>query len=103
MPKKIYTFFIFFLLSFAASAQQQPTKDELEQQREQLKKEIQATEKALIETQKTTKVNVGQLSLINKKLNLQDNVVHNINHEIRKLSDNIYLSQLEINKIQENP
>ena len=100
MPKKIYTFFIFFLLSFAASAQQQPTKDELEQQREQLKKEIQATEKALIETQKTTKVNVGQLSLINKKLNLQDNVVHNINHEIRKLSDNIYLSQLEINKIR---
>jgi septal ring factor EnvC (AmiA/AmiB activator) len=99
MPKKIVTAFIFFLIAFAASAQQ-PTKDELERQREQLKKEIQATEKALIETQKTTKVNVGQLTLINKKLNLQDNVIKNISGEIRKLSDNIYLSQLEINKIQ---
>ncbi len=99
MPKKIVTTFIFFLVAFAAIAQE-PTKDELEQQREQLKKEIQATEKALIETQKTTKVNVGQLTLINKKLNLQDNVIHNISGEIRKLSDNIYLSQLEINKIR---
>jgi septal ring factor EnvC (AmiA/AmiB activator) len=99
MPKKIATTFLFFLVAFAATAQQ-PTKDELEQQRQQLKKEIQETEKALIETQKTTKVNVGQLSLINKKLNLQDNVIKNISGEIRKLSDNIYLSQLEINKIQ---
>ncbi|MDE3183936.1 MAG: peptidoglycan DD-metalloendopeptidase family protein [Bacteroidota bacterium] len=100
MPKKIVTFFIFFLIAFSAFAQEQLSKDELEKQREQLKKEIQATEKALIETQKTTKVNVGQLSLINKKLDLQDNVVHNISYEIRKLSDNIYLSQLEINKIK---
>ncbi|MGN6248805.1 MAG: murein hydrolase activator EnvC family protein [Ginsengibacter sp.] len=99
MPKKILTAFIFCLVAFAASAQQ-PTKDELEKQREQLKKEIQATEKALIETQKTTKVNVGQLTLINKRLNLQDNVIHNISGEIQKLSDNIYLSQLEINKIK---
>jgi septal ring factor EnvC (AmiA/AmiB activator) len=100
MPKKIVTFFIFFLIAFSAFAQEQLSKDELEKQRQQLKKEIQATEKALIETQKTTKVNVGQLSLINKKLNLQDNVVHNISYEISKLSDNIYLSQLEINKIK---
>jgi septal ring factor EnvC (AmiA/AmiB activator) len=100
MPKKIVTFFIFFLIAFSAFAQEQLSKDELEKQREQLKKEIQATEKALIETQKTTKVNVGQLSLINKKLDLQDNVVHNISYEISKLSDNIYLSQLEINKIK---
>ncbi len=99
MPKKIVITFLFFLIAFAASAQEL-TKDQLEKQREALKKEIQATEKALIETQKTTKVNLGQLSLINKKLNLQDNVIHNISGEIRKLSDNIYLSQLEINKIK---
>ncbi|MEO8823310.1 MAG: peptidoglycan DD-metalloendopeptidase family protein [Ginsengibacter sp.] len=99
MPKKIISTLLFFLIAFAVSAQEL-TKDQLEKQREQLKKEIQATEKALIETQKTTKVNVGQLSLINKKLNLQDNVIHNISGEIGKLSDNIYLSQLEINKIK---
>ncbi len=99
MPRKIVTTFIFLLFAVATSAQA-PSKDALEKQREQLKQEIEATEKALIETQKTTKVNVGQLSLINKKLGLQDNVIHNISGEIRKLSDNIYLSQLEINKIK---
>lgn len=99
MPRKIVITFTFLLIAFAGFAQA-PSKDALEKQREELKKDIQATEKALIETQKTTKVNLGQLSLINKKLNLQDNIVNNISGEIRNLSDNIYLSQLEINKIK---
>ena len=99
MLNKIFATLIFFLCAIAALAQE-PTKDQLEKQRAELRKEIQATEKALIETQRTTKVNVGQLSLINKKLNLQDNVIRNISGEIQKLSDNIYLSQLEINKIK---
>lgn len=99
MLNKIFATLIFFLCAVAALAQE-PTKDQLEKQRAELRKEIQATEKALIETQRTTKVNVGQLSLINRKLNLQDNVIRNISGEIQKLGDNIYLSQLEINKIK---
>lgn len=100
MPTKIITAFIFFLFALSASAQQPTDKDALQRQREQLKKEIEETEKALIETRKTTKVNLGQLSLINKKMDLQGNVINNINSEIKKLDDNIYLSQLEINKIK---
>jgi septal ring factor EnvC (AmiA/AmiB activator) len=100
MPTKIITVFIFFLFALSASAQQPADKDALQKQREQLKKEIEETEKALIETRKTTKVNLGQLSLINKKMDLQGNVISNINSEIKKLNDNIYLSQLEINKIK---
>ncbi|MEO5908478.1 MAG: peptidoglycan DD-metalloendopeptidase family protein [Ginsengibacter sp.] len=100
MPKKIVTAFIFFLFALSASAQQPVSKDALQKQREQLKKEIAATEKDLIETQKSTKVNVGQLSLINKKLDLQGNVINNISGEIQKLNNNIYSSQLEINKIK---
>jgi len=99
MPKKIVAAFIFLLISAMVSAQKLD-KDYLQQQREQLRKEIAETEKALIETQKTTKVNVGQLSLINKKLNLQGNIISNISGQIRNLTDNIYLSQLEINKIK---
>jgi len=99
MLNKIFATLIFFLCAIAALAQE-PTKDQLEKQRAELRKEIQATEKALIETQRTTKVNVGQLSLITRKLNLQDNVIRNISGEIQKLGDNIYLSQLEINKIK---
>jgi murein hydrolase activator len=100
MPTRIITAFIFFLFALSASAQQSTDKDALQRQREQLKKEIEETEKALIETRKTTKVNLGQLSLINKKMDLQGNVINNISSEIKKLNDNIYLSQLEINKIK---
>ena len=99
MPKKIVAAFIFLLVGAMVSAQKL-NKDYLQQQREQLRKEIAETEKDLIETQKTTKVNVGQLSLINKKLNLQGNIISNISGQIRNLTDNIYLSQLEINKIR---
>ena len=99
MQKKIVSAFIFLLINAFVSAQKL-NKDYLQQQREQLRKEIAETEKALIETQKTTKVNVGQLSLINKKLNLQGNIISNISGQIRNLTDNIYLSQLEINKIR---
>jgi septal ring factor EnvC (AmiA/AmiB activator) len=100
MPTKIITAFIFFLFALSATAQQSPDKDALQRQREQLKKDIEQTEKALIETRKTTKVNLAQLSLINKKMDLQGNVINNISSEIKKLNDNIYLSQLEINKIK---
>jgi septal ring factor EnvC (AmiA/AmiB activator) len=100
MPGKIIVSFLFFLISLSSFAQEPVDKDALQKQREQLKKDIAKTEQELIQTQKTTKVNVGQLSLINKKLDLQGNVVDNINGEIRSLTDNIYLSQLEINKIR---
>lgn len=100
MPKKFITALLFFLFTLSAFSQQPLDKDALQKQRDQIRKDIAKTEQELIETQKTTKVNIGQLSLINKKLSLQGNMVDNISGEIRHLSDNIYLSQLEINKIR---
>ena len=99
MPKKIVSILVLFLFAVSVSAQRNVDKDDLQKQREQLKKEIAETEKNLAETRKTAKVNIGQLSLINKKMDLQGNVINNINAEIKSLNDNIYLSQLEINKM----
>ena len=100
MPKKIVTAFAFFLFALSALAQQPADKDALQKQREQLRKEIAETEKTLEETRKTAKVNIGQLSLINKKMDLQGKVIDNINGEIKNLNNNIYTSQLEINKMK---
>jgi len=91
----------FLLLTSAATCfAQTGNKDALQKEREKLKNDIAETERILNETKKTTRVNVGQLSLINKKLDLQGNVMSNINGEIRSLTDEIYLSQLEINKMK---
>ena len=64
-----------------------------------LKKEIAETEKALNETRKTAKVNIGQLSLINKKMDLQGNIIDNISGEIKNLNNNIFSAQKEVNKM----
>ena len=99
MSKIIITAFL-FLTSVATCFAQQGDKDALQKEREKLRKDIAETEKILNETKKTATVNIGQLSLINKKLDLQGNVMNNINGEIRSLTDEIYLSQLEINKMK---
>ncbi|MDQ2719061.1 MAG: peptidoglycan DD-metalloendopeptidase family protein [Bacteroidota bacterium] len=99
MPKKIVTALAFLLFTISIFAQQHADKDALQNEREQLRREIAETENKLQETRKTTKVNIGQLSLINKKMDLQGNVIDNINSEIKNLNNNIYLSQLEVNKM----
>lgn len=99
MQKSIVISITFLLFLFNATAQQPEDKNVLQKQREQLRKDIEETEKALNETKKTAKVNIGQLSLINKKVNLQVNIIGNINDEIKNLNNNIYSSQLEINKM----
>ncbi len=99
MQKTIVTTIAFLLFFFSATAQQPMDKDALQKQREQLRKEIVETEKALNETRKTAKVNIGQLSLINRKMDLQGNIIDNINSEIKNLNNNIFLAQREVNKM----
>jgi septal ring factor EnvC (AmiA/AmiB activator) len=99
MQRKIAIVLPFLFLFLSAIAQQPADKDALQKEREQLKKEIAETEKALNETRKTAKVNIGQLSLINRKMDLQGNIINNISGEIKNLNNNIFLSQKEVNKM----
>lgn len=84
---------LLFLNSFAQN------KDELQRQRQQLKKEIEETERVLNETKKTTKENLGQLSLINKRLDLQGNVIENITGQLKFIESDISKSQKQVNKL----
>ncbi|MEO5782839.1 MAG: peptidoglycan DD-metalloendopeptidase family protein [Ginsengibacter sp.] len=96
MQKIILTVAIALLFISNAGAQ---GKDELLKQRQQLKKEIEETEKILNETKKTTKENIGQLSLINKRLDLQGNVIDNITVQLKYIEGDISKSQREVNKL----
>lgn len=77
----------------------QSDKNELQKQREQLRREIEETEKTLKETRTTTKVNVGQLNVINKRIALQDNVIDNITGQLKFIEGDIVRSQKEVNKL----
>lgn len=91
-------------LFFAATAfaQPQPSKEQqdLEKERQQLKKELEQTQKQLKDVQKVTKENMSVLGIINRKLNIHENIVSNINREINLMDNNIYKSQRDINKLQ---
>lgn len=93
-----------FLLSLSLAlllqnAWSQPlSREELEKQRQQLKNEIEQTEKLLKENRAKTKESYVTWKLTTDKLNLQDRVIDNINKDINLLDNNIYAIQRDVNK-----
>lgn len=96
MIRFIFNFVVFSLLSLALHAQE--TREELEKQRAQLKKEMEQTQKLLNSNKSKTKENLVQWKLINDKLNLQNRLIDNISKDINLLDNNIYTNQREINR-----
>lgn len=99
MIKIVLLFFVFTSCSVALVAQS-AAQQELEKERQQLKREIEQTQQLLDKNKKTTKENIGQLSLLNRKLNLQGNVIENISKDINLLNNTISKSQHDVNKLQ---
>ena len=93
-----YFFSPVFFLAIALNVTAQQTREELERQRQQLKKDIEATEKQLNANKTKTKENLLQWRLINNKVELQDRVVETINKDVRILNNNIYSIQKDINR-----
>ena len=97
MVKSIFTIAIFSLISIHAMAQQE-TREELEKQRAQLKREMEQTQKLLNNNKTKTKENLVQWKLINDKVNLQNRIIDNISRDINLLDNNIYTNQRDINR-----
>ena len=74
------------------------TREELEKQRLQLKKEIDETQKLLNSNKEVTKQNLTTLSLYTNKVNLQGRVLENIGKDLRILDNNIYSIQRDVNR-----
>lgn len=75
---------------------QPQTRDQLEKQRQDLKKEIEETQKLLNKNKSDTREGLLQWRLISKKVNLQNKVIDNINKDLHELNNNIYIIQRDI-------
>ena len=95
MFKIVFNIAFFVFLAFSVSAQ---TREELEKQRNQLKKEMEQTQKLLNSNKSETKVNLVQWRKINDQVNLQNRLIENIGKDINILDNNIYTNQIEINR-----
>ncbi|HMJ47694.1 MAG TPA: hypothetical protein VK498_10200, partial [Ferruginibacter sp.] len=93
--KKIIPVILFCVFNLVSTAQ---TREELEKQRQELKKEIEQTEKLLNNNKAQTKENFVQWKLINNKVNLQDRVIDNISKDLRLLDRNMFTIQKDIKR-----
>ena len=91
-------FVIICFFSNVTVAQNRDERGELEKQRQQLKREIDETQKLLNSNKQVTKQSLTTLSLYINKVNLQDRVIENIGKDLHILDNNIYSIQKDVNK-----
>lgn len=96
MIKFIFNFIVLLFFSMALFAQD--SREELEKQRAQLKKEMERTQKLLNNNKSLTKQNLVGWKLINEKVNLQNKLIANISQDINILDNNISTNQREVNR-----
>lgn len=97
--KKTSLLIVSLVLTVLALAQPND-KQRLENERKSLQNELKAIQADYNKVKGQKKQTLGQLNLLQRKMNLQQQYISNVNKEIRLLSDDIYLSTLELNKLQ---
>lgn len=78
---------------------QQDDKATLEKERQEIQKEIKATQAELDNVKNKKKQIVGQYNLIDRKIKLQNKYISNISRELRFIDDDIYRSNLEVYRL----
>ncbi|MBF0596836.1 murein hydrolase activator EnvC family protein [Faecalibacter rhinopitheci] len=90
---------LLFSLSVFSNAQTPYNKENLQKQNAQLKKEILQLGQTLKKNQEGSKLNVEYVQNLSKKIDTQSKLVNNLSKEKRFIEDEIYLTQLDINKL----
>ncbi|MFL5739112.1 MAG: murein hydrolase activator EnvC family protein [Flavisolibacter sp.] len=72
----------------------------LERERDEIQREIQEIQSNYNKVRGLKKESLAKLAILQRKLELQDRLIGNINKEIRNINDDIYLSTLDINRKQ---
>ena len=100
MRKIILPFFILLSLPGFLAAQVPQDKSQLENERKAIQRELSEIQGMYNKVKGQTKQTLGQLNMLNRKINLLEEFLGNINKELRSIDDDIYLSNLEIYRLQ---
>lgn len=90
-----------FFIGFATLIYGQPDQDksQLEKERQEIQRELKEIQSIYNKVKGQTKQTLGQLNMLNRKINLQEQYIGTINKELRSIDDDIYLSELEIYRL----
>lgn len=83
---------------FTADAQPQD-KAQLEKERQEIQKELKEMQGMYDQIKGKSKQALSQLSVLNRKISLQERYINSINKEIKMIEDDLYLSNLEIYRL----
>lgn len=97
MLRTLLVLLVFFLMGANLMAQ---SSEELRRQQAEIQKEIEELKQSLKATQKNKKASIGQLALVQKKIRLREQAIHNINDQINVIQGTINQSRSEIGKLK---
>ncbi|RYY95868.1 MAG: hypothetical protein EOO11_14895 [Chitinophagaceae bacterium] len=100
--KKQLLFLLCLLLSLGLWAQGQPGSERarMESERKAIQKELRELQEEYSRVHKNKKATLGQLAALQDQMRVQERLLGNISKDIRILSDDIYLSTLDLNRLQ---
>ncbi len=78
----------------------QQTREELQKQEQELKKELAELNQLLSQTQKNKKLSLSQLAIIKRKVTMREQLVNSINRQIRDLDNTIFLNERDIYRLR---
>ena len=91
-----------FISGFAAIVNAQSTQDksQLERERKEIQNELNDIQSQYNKVKGQTKQTMGQLNILKRKMELQEQYIGSISKELKSIDDDIYLSNLEIYRLQ---
>lgn len=99
--KKNILFIALIAFSIADLHAQNPQdKTELENERKAIQRELKDIQGVYAKVKGQSKQTLGQLSVLNRKINLQERYIGSISKELKMIDDDLYLSNLEIYRLQ---
>ena len=98
MKKLLFLFLLAFSTGLAFG--QNTDKAKMERERAEIQQEIRELQSTLNKKKGQTKANLAQLAMLQRKLELQDRLIGNINKEIKILNNDIYSVNLEVYRLQ---
>ncbi|MCW3081474.1 peptidoglycan DD-metalloendopeptidase family protein [Segetibacter sp.] len=98
MIKKVIFLFLFSLFSVLSFAQQ--TKEELQRKQQDLLKEIRDLNASLKNIRNNKNRSLANYNLVKRKIAAREELIQNINKDLRILDNNIYKNTLEISRLR---
>lgn len=100
MLKRLFTVIILAFSLQVVPAFAQDSKEEIQKKQNQLQKEIEQLNKTLSQIKANKKTSLGELSLVQRKIDTRQELIGNINRDLKRLDNTIFKNARDIYRLQ---